>query len=96
MARSQYLHISLFEVTFAMIRPKLENPLNISIIDVAVYCPPNSKKKTKLLDYLAVSYHAIKLKHPTSYFILGGEVITVFLKIIYVHYITLLLSKVIF
>ena len=76
-----------------MIWSKSEKPLNISIIDAAVYCPPNSKKKTKLLDYLVVSYHAIKLKLSTSYFILGGEVITVFVNIIYVHYITLLLSK---
>ena len=73
-----------------MIQSKSEKPLNILIIDAAVYCPLNSKKKTKLLDYLAVSYHAIKLKHIVFYH--GGEVIIVFCKI-YVHYITLLLSK---
>ena len=75
-----------------MIQSKSEKPLNILIIDAAVYCLPNSKNKTKTVGLLSCFLSCNKIKASYLVLYLGGEVIIVFCKI-YVHYITLLLSK---
>ena len=62
------------EITAAIVRPKREEAKDLAIITIAVYCPPNSKKQSKLIDYVTETYHALKSKHPTAFFILGGDV----------------------
>ena len=62
------------EVTFALIKPKAEGAKNLSIIAVALYCPPRSKKQMKLLNFVAESYQLLKMKYPSAFFMLGGDV----------------------
>ena len=37
------------EIAAAVIRPKAKETRNITIITIAVYCPPNSRKQSKLI-----------------------------------------------
>ena len=63
------------EVTFATLRPKSERSPQFIIILCAVYSPPNSRKKTKLVDFISESYHFLKsTKYPSAYFALGGDI----------------------
>ena len=63
------------EVTFAAIRPKSENSPQFTIILCAVYSPPRSRKKSKLIDHISNTYHFLKSsKYPAAYFALGGDV----------------------
>ena len=63
------------EVTFATIRPKSENSPQFTLILCAVYSPPRSRKKSKLIDYISDTYHFLKSsKYPSAYFALGGDV----------------------
>ena len=55
-----------------MIKPKSEG--DFTIIACALYSPPKSRKKTKLLNFIAAKYHQLKIKYPDAYFILGGDV----------------------
>jgi hypothetical protein len=63
------------EVTFATLKPKSENSPQFIVILCAVYSPPNSRKKTKLIDFISETYHFLKAtKYPSAYFILGGDI----------------------
>ena len=63
------------EVTFATLRPKSERSPQFLIILCAVYSPPNSRKKTKLVDFISESYNFLKsTKYPSAYFALGGDI----------------------
>ena len=44
------------EVTIALIKSKDPKAKNLSIMTFAIYCPPKSKKKTKLLLFLSLTY----------------------------------------
>ena len=62
------------EVTTALLKPREISQGDFSIIAFAVYCPPKSKKKTKLVDFITTAYHQSKLKYPEAYFLLGGDI----------------------
>ena len=62
------------EVTFAVLKPKSENCPNFEIILCAVYSPPKSRKKSKLINFISETYHYLKsAKYPSAYFALGGD-----------------------
>ena len=62
------------EITAAIVRPRAEEAKDTAIITIAVYCPPNSKKQSKLIDYVTETYHYLKAKHPNAFFLFGGDV----------------------
>ena len=62
------------EVTLALIRPKTEDSKHLLLIAVALYSPPRSRKKSKLINFLTETYHLLKIKYPSAYFIFGGDI----------------------
>ena len=63
------------EVTFAILRPKNVNSPQFVIILCAVYSPPRSRKKSKLIDFISNTYHHLKsTKYPSASFALGGDI----------------------
>ena len=62
------------EVTFASLRPKSEFSPKFNIIVCELYSPPRSRKKAKLIDHITQTYHELKLKFPSAFFLLGGDV----------------------
>ena len=61
------------EVTFGILRSKAKDS-NLVIIVCAIYSPPKSRKKTKLVSYITAMYHQLKLKYQDAFFILGGDI----------------------
>ena len=53
-------------------RPKSEHAPSFTIILCALYSPPRSRKKSKLIDHISQTYH--ELKYPSAFFLLGGDV----------------------
>ena len=63
------------EVTFAALRPKAVESPQFVIILCAVYSPPRSRKKAKLVDFISNTYNYLKsTKFPSAYFSLGGDI----------------------
>ena len=63
------------EVTFATLQPKSKESPQFTIILCAVYSPPNSRKKTKLVDFISETYNKLKAtKYPSAFFALGGDI----------------------
>ena len=63
------------EVTFAVLRPKDVQSPQFVIILCAIYSPPNSRKKSKLIDFISNNYNQLKSsKYPSAYFCLGGDI----------------------
>ena len=65
---------SNLELTFAILRPKSESSPTFSIILCALYSPPRSRKKSKLIDHITQTYHWLKLKYPSAFFLMGGDI----------------------
>ena len=62
------------EVVWGLLRPKSPGASQIrEIIAVAFYCPPKSKKKTKLMDHLVTNCHALLTKYPNAGLVIGGD-----------------------
>ena len=63
------------EVTFATARPKSTQSPQFTIILCAVYSPPRSRKKSKLIDFISNTYNYLKSsKYPSAFFALGGDI----------------------
>ena len=62
------------EVVVAVVRPKKKEAKDITIIAMAVYFPPNSKKQRKLIDFVTEAYQKLKSKYPAAFFVFGGDV----------------------
>ena len=62
------------EVTAAIVKSKHQNSKNLTIITIALYSPPRSRKKSLLLDFIGETYQQLKTKYPDSYFLCGGDV----------------------
>ena len=62
------------EVSVAIIKSKHKDAKNLTIITIAVYSPPRSRKKTRLLDFISETYQSLKLKYPDAYLLFGGDV----------------------
>ena len=61
------------EVVWGLLRPK-ENLGGISkIIICSFYCPPNSRKKSALIDHLSLTINNLKITHPKANFIIAGD-----------------------
>ena len=64
------------EVTWALITPKNVKNVNVvqNIVLGCIYCKPNSKKKTALLDHIAQTYHFLSSKYGKGlYWCLAGD-----------------------
>ena len=61
------------EVVWGLLKPK-ENLGEISkIIICSFYCPPNSRKKSALIDHLSLTINNLKIIHPKANFIIAGD-----------------------
>ena len=61
------------EVTVALVKPR-NMLIPINIITMAVYCPPRSRKKSKLIEFISSNYHNLKTKYPDAFFLCGGDI----------------------
>ena len=61
------------EVCWGLLKVKGNSGSIREIIVCAFYCPPRSKKKTKLVEHISVEYFKQKAAHPRSAFICGGD-----------------------
>ena len=64
------------EAVWCIITPKNSgnNSLIKKIVVVSIYCKPNSRKKTVLLDHIALTYHTISSKYGSNvYWIICGD-----------------------
>ena len=61
------------EVCWGLLRVKGNTGSIREIIVCAFYCPPRSRKKTKLVEHISVEYFKLKSTHPKAAFICGGD-----------------------
>ena len=61
------------EVCWCLLRVKrLSSPIKEMIV-CAFYCPPRSRKKTKLIEHISTEYYKLKSAHPRAAFMCGGD-----------------------
>ena len=61
------------EVCWGLLKPKNPTGHIKSIIVCAFYSPPNSRKKSALINHISINYFILKSQHPDSAFICGGD-----------------------
>ena len=60
-------------MTYGLLRSKNTNAKFKDIIAVAFYSPPNSRKKTQLLDHIIATCHVLLTKYPNAVVVIGGD-----------------------
>ena len=61
------------EVCWGLLKPKSPTGHIKSIIVCSFYIPPNSRKKTALIQHISLNYYICKTLHPDSAFVCGGD-----------------------
>ena len=61
------------EVCWGLLKPKTPTGIIKSIIICSFYIPPNSRKKTALINHMSLNYFIFKSRYPDSAFIAGGD-----------------------
>jgi hypothetical protein len=61
------------EIVWALLRPKVILGDVSKIIICSFYSPPNSKKKSALIDHMAININKLKIMHPKAFFIIAGD-----------------------
>ena len=61
------------EVVWGLLKPKIVTGSFSKIICCSFYSPPNSKKKTKLIDHLSLTLQDLLLEHPGAGVIFAGD-----------------------
>ena len=59
------------EIVWGLARPK-HGPIK-QIITAAFYCPPRSRKKTKLIGHICTTIHSLLRKYPGAHVLIGGD-----------------------
>ena len=60
------------EVCWGLVKPRSPGSIK-EIVICSFYCPPYSKKKTKLVEHISVTYFMMKSSYPDCAFICGGD-----------------------
>ena len=60
------------EVCWGLVKPRKPGSIK-EIVICSFYCPPHSKKKTKLVEHISVNYFILKSSYPSCAFICGGD-----------------------
>ena len=60
------------EVCWGLVKPTSPGSIK-EIVICSFYCPPKSKKKTKLVEHISVNYFKLKSTYPKCAFICGGD-----------------------
>ena len=60
------------EVCWGLIKPRSPGSIK-EIVICSFYCPPRSKKKTKLVEHISLNYFQLKSSYPDCAFICGGD-----------------------
>ena len=62
------------EVVWGLVKPRTNVATHIrEIIAVAFYCPPKSRKKSKLMDHLVLTCQSLLTKYPNAGLVIGGD-----------------------
>ena len=61
------------EVVWGLLRPKIQIGKVRKIVLCSFYCPPNSRKKSSLIEHLTITINRLKIEHPNANFIIGGD-----------------------
>ena len=61
------------EVAWGLLKPKIVTGPITKIICCCFYSPPNSRKKTKLIDHLSFTLQALLLEHPSAGVMIAGD-----------------------
>ena len=62
------------EVVWGLVKPRGHVTTQIKeIIAVAFYCPPKSRKKSKLMDHLVLTCQSLLTKYPNAGLVIGGD-----------------------
>ena len=61
------------EVVWGLVKPKNPSHQVKSIVVCSFYSPPNSKKKSQLVEHIGVNFYKQKSLHPDSFFVCGGD-----------------------
>ena len=61
------------EVCWGLLKPRKPTGHIKSLIICAFYLPPNSRKKSALVEHISLNYFSLKSQHPDSAFICGGD-----------------------
>ena len=61
------------EVCWGLLRTKEPGASIRKIIVCAFYCPPRSRRKSKLVEHITVEYFKLKSIHPGAAFVCGGD-----------------------
>ena len=61
------------EVCWGILRPKQTNCAIKEYVVCALYCPPNSRKKEKLVTHIVVNAHKLMTKYPNCGMLIGGD-----------------------
>ena len=61
------------EIVWGMLRPKIIFGGVSKIIICSFYSPPNSRKKSALIDHMAVTINKLKILHPKASYIIAGD-----------------------
>ena len=61
------------EAVFALVKPLAPSPQIKTIITFAFYCPPRSRKMSKLIDYLVTNIHSLLTRYPDAGIMGGGD-----------------------
>ena len=60
------------EVCWGLVKPRSPGSVK-EIVICSFYCPPRSKKKTKLVEHISLNYFKLKSTYPNCAFICGGD-----------------------
>ena len=60
------------EVCWGLVKPRSPGPIK-EIVICSFYCPPYSKKKSKLVEHISVNYFMMKSSYPNCAFVCGGD-----------------------
>ena len=61
------------EVCWGLVKPKTPTGHIKSLIVCSFYLPPNSRKKSALIQHISLNYYILKTQYPDSAFICGGD-----------------------
>ena len=61
------------EIVWALLRPKVIIGGVSKIVICSFYSPPNSRKKSALIDHMMITINKLKILHPKASFIIAGD-----------------------
>ena len=61
------------EIIWGLLKPTIITGKTSKIIICCFYCPPKSKKKSKLIEHMTITLHSLKTTYPNAPIIISGD-----------------------